>query len=214
MRRAAVAGIAALSIAGGSVAIAAVVPVATALAQDSGATTTTAPGSSATVPTPRAPKAERPGAGRTRDGILGSLVTDGTITQEQADKIKARFGEAATKARAGLAEKRDAVREKFGAKVEEIATFLGISAEDLRTQLKTKSLGEIAGHKKPELVTFLTDAVNKRVDEAVAGGRITQEQADKIKAETADRITKLVDVVGGRDRAGKLGGFRPKGPRR
>lgn len=211
MRKAAVAGIAALSITGGSLAIAAVVPVATALAQDSGVTTTTTPGAAPTAPgTTPAPKAGRPAAGQALDGILGSLVTDGTITPDQAAKIKARFGEAAAKARDGMADKRDAVRAKFGAKVEEIATFLGISADDLKTQLKTKSLGEIAGDKKPALITLLTNAVNARVDEAVTGGKISQAQADKVKAETAARVTKLVDVVGGKDLAGKLGGMRPK----
>ncbi len=68
MRKAAVAGIAALSITGGSLVIAAVVPVAAALAQDSGVTTT-APGATPTAPgaTP-ASKAGRPAAGHPRFG--------------------------------------------------------------------------------------------------------------------------------------------------
>lgn len=186
MRKAAVAGIAALSITGGSLVIAAVVPVAAALAQDSGVTTT-APGATPTAPgaTP-ASKAGRPAAGHPR------------------------FGQAAAKARDGMADKRDAVRAKFGVKAGEIATFLGISADDLKTQLKTKSLGEIAGDKKPALITLLTDAINARVDEAVASGKISQAKADKVKAETAARVTKLVDVVGRKDLAGKPGGMRPK----
>ena len=188
MRKAAVAGIAALSITGGSLVIAAVVPVAAALAQDSGVTTT-APGAAPTAPgaTP-ASKAGRPAAGHPR------------------------FGQAAAKARDGMADKRDAVRAKFGVKVGEIATFLGISADDLKTQLKTKSLGEIAGDKKPALITLLTDAINARVDEAVASGKISQAKADKVKvkAETAARVTKLVDVVGRKDLAGKPGGIHPK----
>ena len=179
MRKAAVAGIAALSITGGSLVIAAVVPVAAALAQDSGATTT------APVATP-ASKAGRPAAGHPR------------------------FGQAAAKARDGMADKRDAVRAKFGVKVGEIATFLGISADDLKTQLKTKSLGEIAGDKKPALITLLTDAINARVDEAVAGGKISQAKADKVKAETEARVTKLVDVVGRKVLAGTPGGIHPK----
>jgi len=186
MRKAAVAGIAALSITGGSLVIAAVVPVAAALAQDSGVTTT-APGAAPTASgaTP-ASKAGRPAAGHPR------------------------FDQAAAKARDGMADKRDAMRAKFGVKVGEIATFLGISADDLKTQLKTKSLGEIAGDKKPALITLLTDAINARVDEAVASGKISQAKADKVKAETAARVTKLVDVVGRKDLAGKPGGIHPK----
>ena len=72
------------------------------------------------------------------------------------------------------------------------------------------SLGEIAGDKQPALITLLTDAINARVDEAVASGKISQAKADKVKAETAARVTKLVDVVGRKDLAGKPGGIHPK----
>jgi hypothetical protein len=212
MRRAAVAGIAALSIAGGSVAVAAVVPVATALAQDAGPTTTAPPTTTpGTTTAPDAPKPAHPAAGKALDGVLGSLVTDGTITQDQADKIKARFGDAAAKARAGLDAKRKEFRAEFGAKVEELASFLGISVDDLKEQLKTKSLGDIAGDKKPALITFLTDAANKRIDAAVTAGKLTQAQADKLKTETADRVAKLVDAVGGKGFPGRFG---PGGPKR
>jgi polyhydroxyalkanoate synthesis regulator phasin len=212
MRKAAVAGIAALSIAGGSVAVAVAVPVATALAQDAGPTTTAptttapAPGSTA----PDAPKPGHPAVAKALDDVLGSLVTDGTITQDQADKIKTRLGDAAAKARAGLDEKRKEIRTEVGAKVEEIASFLGISVDDLKTQLKTKSLGEIAGDKKPALITFLADAANKRIDEAVTAGKLTQAQADKLKSETADRVAKLVDAVGGKGLPGRFGPGGPK----
>jgi len=200
MRRAAVAGVAALSIAGGSMALAAAMPVGAVLAQDSGSTTTT----------PSDPaQPGRPGPGKALSGILGSLVDDGTITPEQSAKIKERFDAAAAKARQGLAEKRDAMREKFGAKLDEIAAVIGIAPADLKEQLKTKSLGEIAGAKKGELVTYLTNAINTRVDEAVTNGRLTKDQADKVKAETASRVAKLVDAVGGgKGPMGRPGGMR------
>ena len=151
MRKIAVAGISALSIAAGSVAVAAVVPMGSALAQDSG-TTTTAPSAGA-PDAAQAPKGEHGGKGR--------------------------------------------LAKRFGAKLEDIATYLGTDVAGLREQLKTKSLGEIAGDKKAGLVQMLVDQANTRIDEAVTKGKLTAEQATKLKAGAATRITALVDHVGG-----------------
>jgi len=63
--------------------------------------------------------------------------------------------------------------------------------------------------KKGELVTYLTNAINTRVDEAVTNGKLTKDQADKVKAETASRVAKLVDAVGGgKGPMGRPGGMR------
>ncbi len=169
MRKAALAGVAALSIAGGALALAAVMPIGAALAQDTGSPTTTAAGAPPTAPAH--PKANAP--------------------------------------REGLAKRRDALRARFGAKAEDIATFLGLTVDDLTQQLRTKSLGEIAGAKKADLVAHLTSEVNLRVDQAMANGTITKERADKIKAATAGRVAKLVDAVrGGKAPLGRPGAKR------
>ncbi len=157
MRRAALAGVAALSIAGGSLALAAVLPIGAVLAQDTDSPTTTALG-----PPPTAPGHPK-----------------------------------AKSAREGFVKRRDDLRARFGAKAEHIATFLGLTVDDLTQQLRTKSLGEIAGAKKADLVAHLTSQVNLRVDQAMANGKITKEQADKIKAASAGRVAKLVDAVRG-----------------
>lgn len=168
MRKIAVAGISALSIAAGSVAVAAVVPMGSALAQDSG-TVTTAPSTGASDGA-AAPKAEHAGKGRL----------------------------------AGW----------FGAQLQEIATYLGTDVAGLREQLKTKSLGEIAGDKKAGLVQMLVEKANARIDGAVTKGKLTAEQATKLKAGAATRIAALVDhVVGGHGpgnhaKRGPLGGRR------
>ena len=191
MRKVAIAGLAALSVVGGSVAVAVAVPAGFAIAQDTPPTTTTASG---------APSASGPAAriGKGLDGVLGSLVTDGTITQDQADKIKARFGEAAAKVRPNAGAGFGAPGRPFGAQLDEIATFLGLSTADLTTQLKTKSLGEIAGAKKADLITMLTNKADARVDDALAKSKITKDQADKIKAQIATRVASMVDAVGGK----------------
>lgn len=169
MRRAALAGVAALSIAGGALTFAALMPIGVALAQDTGSPTTTAPGAPPTAP--GHPKAKA--------------------------------------ARESVAKRRDDLRARFGAKAEDIATFLGLTVDDLTQQLRTKSLGEIAGAKKTDLVDHLTGQANLRIDQAIANGKITKEHADKIKAATASRVAKLVDAVhGGKAPLGRPGAKR------
>ena len=199
MRKVAIAGLAAVSVVGGSVAVAVAVPAGLAIAQDTPPTTTTASGASSG-------SAARVGKGL--DGVLGSLVTDGTITQDQADKIKARFGEAAAKVRPNAGAGLGAPGRPFGAQLDEIASFLGLTTADLTTQLKTKSLGDIAGAKKADLITMLTNKATARVDDGVTKGKITKDQADKIKAQIATRVASMVDAVGGKGFGG-FGGFGP-----
>jgi ribosomal protein S20 len=195
MKKVIAAGIAAAGIAGGSVAVAAIAPFGSALAQDSGSTTTTTPPSD-TQPSPRH---------SVFDDALKSLVDDGTLTQDQADKVKSRVQEKAQAARAANPLPRFKPGIGVGESLDKIASVLGISVDDLKTQLRSgKTLGEIAGDKKPALITALTDAANARIDEAVKNGKLTDAQAAELKSKTADRITKLVDE------GFKLGFRRPR----
>ncbi len=187
MRKVLIAGVSAVSIATGSAAIALAVPGGIANAQDSGSTTTT-PERSAR-------------AGRVLDGALAALVEDGTLTQQQADAVRAKVGEVARE-RVGKA------KAAIGATLDEIASYLGTDAATLREQLRTRSLGDIAGDKRDGLVAMLTEKANARIDELVSSGRITSERAEALKAKVPERIAKLVDAVGGKGSAGhRAGGF-------
>ena len=82
MKKLVASGIAALSIATGSLAVAAIAPFGAASAQtDSGSTTT----AEATTTAPAA----KPGGALT--SVLAAAVADGTITQAQADAITAKL---------------------------------------------------------------------------------------------------------------------------
>ncbi len=201
MRKVVVAGVSALSIVAGSAAVAFVVPGGIAGAQDSGGTTTTGK------------PARTPAGGKVLDDALAALVQNGTLTESQAAAVKAKLGETA-KARMGekldaakarMGEKLDAAKAQVGAGLDEIAKYLGTDVATLREQLRTKSLGEIAGTKRAGLITMLTDMANARIDEAVTRGALTAEQAASMKAKTGERVTQMVDAAGG-----KLGG-RPSG---
>jgi hypothetical protein len=182
-------GLAALSITGGSVAVAAISPFSAANAQSDGGT--------ATTETPAA----RHGA---RLEALAPLVEDGTITQAQADAVKARLQELAPKGghRGGHAMK--------GAGMDEVATFLGLSAEELHGELRSgKTLAELAGDRVDALVEQLVAAANARIDQAVTDGKLTAEKAEELKANTAERITKMVNCE--LPARGPGGGHGPRG---
>jgi hypothetical protein len=78
------------------------------------------------------------------------------------------------------------------------SAYLGISAEDLRTQLRSgKSLAEIAaatpGKTKAGLVAAIVADETARIDKAVADGKLTAEQAARLKAGLAERVGQMVE---------------------
>ena len=93
------------------------------------------------------------------------------------------------------------------------AAYLGVTEEQLRTEIAGgKSLAEIAkakGKSVDGLVDALTADAKKRLEDAVAAGRITKADADKALAEMKQRVTQRVNGVRGPD---GLRGFRHGGP--
>lgn len=159
------------AIAAGTLAVAAFGPTV------AGAQSTTQP-PSATAPAPR----------QSLDDVLKALVSDGTLTQAQADTVKARIEAARPQGghRGG----------KHGAHLEEVATFLNTTVAELKTQLDSgKTIAQIAGDKTSALIDSLVASSNKRIDEAVAAGKMTAEQATQLKTETKQRITDMVNGV-------------------
>jgi uncharacterized protein YidB (DUF937 family) len=99
------------------------------------------------------------------------------------------------------------------------AAYLGVTEAELRDQLADKTLAEIAKEKGKSvagLVQALTKAAENRIDEAVADGRLTQEQATELKADLAERIEGLVNGEfrhgGGFHPGFEPGGISPRGP--
>ncbi|HEV8296951.1 MAG TPA: hypothetical protein VGQ20_06640 [Acidimicrobiales bacterium] len=185
MKKLVATGLVAASLAGGSVAIAAVSPFGIAGAQDSGSTTTTTP------PSGQAPAA--PKRANVLDDALKSLVDEGTITQDQADKIKGRVDEKAKALRDQLGSRKPLVGA-VGVELDRVAGILGISVDDLKTQLKDgKTLAQIAGDKRDALVKALTDDANARIDKAVTDGKLAADKAAALKTQAAERIAKIVD---------------------
>ena len=103
---------------------------------------------------------------------LQGAVDNGRLTQEQADKIRAKvesgdgFGFRGKQHRVG-AEERAALSQEFTARVGDILQVDGEAVLDAMQQVRADMTGE---------------AITERLQGAVDNGRLTQEQADKIRA--------------------------------
>ncbi|WP_248928276.1 hypothetical protein [Paenibacillus hamazuiensis] len=95
--------------------------------------------------------------------------------------------------------------------MQEAATILGIDEATLKASLKDgKTLVQLAQEKgitEDDLVQKLAAAETKAIDTAVSEGKLTQEQADKMKTGLADRLKQMVE----NKRAEGMGG--PGGPK-
>jgi hypothetical protein len=79
-----------------------------------------------------------------------------------------------------------------------IAGVLGITPEQLRTELPGKSLSQVAqahGKTAADVANALKAEANKRVDAAVTAGRLTADQAAQAKTRSATQIDELVNKV-------------------
>jgi hypothetical protein len=166
---------------------------------------------------------------------LSGLVSDGTLTQAQADKVAGtldkkmpRRGEGGKDGMRGfgghfggmgMADTRDAA-----------AKALGLTPDKLVAALEGgKSLAQVAKDQKvsvDSVVKAMVTAIESDLATAVKDGRITQAQADKMKSTLTQRITDRVnrarpargqghgpgDGQGPASGAGMSGGGMPGGP--
>ncbi len=132
--------------------------------------------------------------------ILAALVAKGTITQAQADAIKADYLAAAAARgndRLGNGIKPDSA-ERAALEVL-ISKTIGLDTATIRTRIAAgESLGAIAGAKRADLIAVLVVEATKRIDAAVTAGKITTAQATSLKAGLTAHVTTEVDQVGGK----------------
>ena len=126
---------------------------------------------------------------------LAGLVTDGSITQAQADKVASTLA---------------AQAPPFGGHgrgpggpgrvaPETVAKILGMTVDELRTAEQSgKTLTQIAaaqGISKADLVSKLVAAAKTQLAADVKAGRLSQAQADEISSNLSTRIGEMVDRV-------------------
>ncbi len=137
-----------------------------------------------------------------REALTG-LVSDGSITQAQADEVASTLAEARPEGfgRGGHG----------GGRIDlaAAAEALGLTEDELRTQTQAGStladIAEAQGVAEADLVDALVEAAEARLAEAVTAGRLTQAQADARADDLETRITESLDELcgpGGRGGSG------------
>lgn len=131
---------------------------------------------------------------------LDEAVKAGSLTEAQAEAMKQRlesndfplFGGPALGHRGGPGH-----HLGHGMGLDAAASFLGVTETELRTELQSgKTLAEVAkaeGKTVDGLVDALVTAATKRLDAAVADGRLTKAQRDEIVASLEERTTAMVN---------------------
>jgi polyhydroxyalkanoate synthesis regulator phasin len=147
------------------------------------------------------------------DETLDQAVAAGSLTQAQADSLKARGYTS------GLAfGTRGGERGSMGGvqMMDAAAAALGMSVDDLTTQLKDgKSLADVAaaqGISTDKLTSDLLGQVKTQLDSLVSSGKLTQERADSMYTQTEDNIDQIISGQQGFLGRGGPGGAPGLGP--
>jgi polyhydroxyalkanoate synthesis regulator phasin len=105
-------------------------------------------------------------------------------------------------------------RGGVGLELNAAATAIGITPEQLRTELQGKSLAQVAqahGKTAADVATALKNAAHQRIDAAVTAGKLTADQATQRKTQIDQRIDQQVNQVMPQGGPGGPGGFRGRG---
>jgi uncharacterized protein YidB (DUF937 family) len=147
---------------------------------------------------------------------VDDLVDGGHLTKEQGDALKQRIesSDLPLLAAPAFVRPHDFGPGRFfhhrGAHLDAAASYLGLDAAKLRTALgEGKSLADIAkqqGKSVDGLVDALVAAEKEELEKAVADGRLTDAQRDRVVSTLEERITDFVNGVR------PTFGFRGRGP--
>lgn len=136
---------------------------------------------------------ERPDPTERLQEVLQPLVDDGTITQAQADAVIEALQAANPKGGPGGPGRQGGRGPGFAV----VAETLGLTEEEVRQAvIDGQTLAELAaanGSSAEELVDALLADIKSHMDEKVAAGDLTQEEADAKYAEAQERTAEFVN---------------------
>lgn len=133
--------------------------------------------------------------------VLTGLVEKGVITEQQKtailEAVKAAYE------RRDHDRDREDLRRFLGNVFEASVQYIGLPAEAVKAQLEAgKSLGQIAnqrpGKSREGLIDYLQSGARDRIKKAVEDGKLTPEQAERVRTAVDAMIVKIVDHEGGR----------------
>ncbi|HEY1118970.1 MAG TPA: hypothetical protein VGE43_14760 [Acidimicrobiales bacterium] len=122
------------------------------------------------------------------DEALSGLVSDGTITQDQADAVETALEDARPDR---------AMHGHPGHRLAVVADALGMTEDQLRGVLEGgRTIAEVAAAEGVDVqvvIDALVADATARLNEAVADGDLTREQADERLVRIEERVTAMVD---------------------
>jgi hypothetical protein len=124
---------------------------------------------------------------------VDAAVAAGRLTKEQGDALKARIDSGDVPFLFGGGH-----HGRLGhlLELDAAASYLGVTEAQLRDRLETgKTLAQVAkdrGKSVSGLVDAMTAEVKRRLDAAVAAGRLTRSQADRVLSDVKQRIADRV----------------------
>lgn len=131
------------------------------------------------------PPTDRPGYQRMLD-VLGELVDQGVITQDQAEAVAEHLTGAGAWSQPPRRPGHDLLADT--------AAMLDLSVEELWEQLRRGATpAEIAGDRSEALIADLVDAVSARIEAAFTDGRIGEEQRDLALQTLEERVRRFVE---------------------
>jgi polyhydroxyalkanoate synthesis regulator phasin len=125
--------------------------------------------------------------------VLAPLVADGTLTQAQADAVVDAVVAAGPIGR-GPGHHAQGHHGRRGLHLDVVASTLGITVEELRTQLAGgATIADVAGAQTQAVIDALVAEATERIEQGVSDSRLTREEADEKLADLPERIAERVD---------------------
>ncbi len=143
------------------------------------------------------------------DAKIQDAVTSGKITAEQGQKLTDKAPGVLDKLFAA-APKHAAARQKIvelGKKaIADAAGVIGISPKELAQDMRNgQTIAQVAGDKTQAVTDKLTADAQAAIDKALADGKITQQQHDRLSANVGKAVSHFVNDVHGKGKAPATG---------
>lgn len=165
------------------------------------------------TPTHAGQQSQREGRERFMEVVASKLGVTPERLQQAFTEARQELGiQRSPRDRAGerRGEARERIRGMMQRGLEIVAVELSISVEQLRNELRGSSLSAVSrthGVDPQQVATALTNAATARIDAAAGEGRITSDQATRMKQRIGDLVQRMMDRQlpsgAARDRAGR-----------
>ncbi|MDE3095227.1 MAG: hypothetical protein KGK07_04395 [Chloroflexota bacterium] len=139
---------------------------------------------------------------------IDAMVKSGKLTQQQADQLKQAIAQGRGPGLGGpffdhgfgpgMHGPKGFGMGPLGPEMGKLASFLGISASQLRTELQASNatlatVAQAHGKSRTDLKNFITSEAKTRLDEAVKDGKLTQQQETSMLSLLSSNVDAIID---------------------